>query len=304
MSDYDTNPTALGNTNSKAVSGNFSAKNLIMTFQLSQYDKQEKIVEMLKRKSSNLLYLLICEHDGPSEKHRHLYVQYKYSLKWKPENFLGIHVEKCLGSAQRNIAYLKAEDAKHLKLGVKSEVILEEGEASKRGGFVVKDISKMETDELMDLPIQYARIVETEISKRNNDIEVDEWYKEIKVFYIWGISGIGKTCKAKEIAKEHGYNKINVIKCRDNFYHGIGTANCAIYDDFRDTDMKAVEFINLIDYNSHPLNIKGGSVINHYNLIIITSIFDPNLIYRGANEETREQWIRRIEIIHLEESNF
>ena len=63
--------------------------------------------------------------------------------------------------------------------------------------------------------------------------------------------------------------------------------------------MKPNDFIKFIDYNRHGLNIKGGSVMNNYELIIITSIFHPNKIYSGINEESKQQWLRRMEIIDL-----
>ena len=65
--------------------------------------------------------------------------------------------------------------------------------------------------------------------------------------------------------------------------------------------MSISEFINFIDYNKHNMNIKGGFIKNNYELIIITSIQDPHNIYNNIidNEETREQILRRINIIDL-----
>ena len=58
-------------------------------------------------------------------------------------------------------------------------------------------------------------------------------------------------------------------------------------------------FIKFIDYNKHPLNIKGGSIINNYELIIITSVQNPELIYMNVGDEPRKQWLRRMEIIDM-----
>ena len=67
--------------------------------------------------------------------------------------------------------------------------------------------------------------------------------------------------------------------------------------------MKASEFINLIDYNKHIMNIKGSQVMNNYKLIIITSLIHPKKIYCNMTEEAREQWLRRIKIINTSTSD-
>ena len=67
--------------------------------------------------------------------------------------------------------------------------------------------------------------------------------------------------------------------------------------------MSASEFIQFIDYNKHRLNIKCGSVQNNYTTIIITTVQDPEYIYEKLtrnNDEPKKQWMRRINIIHIE----
>lgn len=133
------------------------------------------------------------------------------------------------------------------------------------------------------------------------NIDIDDWKKEVEVVYIVGPSGIGKTEKAKEIVRESEDHTVNIVKCVDHFWHGLGTASTAIYDDFRDSHMPASEFINFIDYNVQNLNTKGGSRKNNYKRIIITSIQHPDEIYRNLDQEPRKQWLRRMRIIELHE---
>lgn len=100
--------------------------------------------------------------------------------------------------------------------------------------------------------------------------------------------------------RERGIDEFDEIKHIGEFWHGITDGEgCAVYDDYRDSHMKASEFINFIDYNKHQLNIKGGSVTNSYNLIIITSIQRINEIYYTIPYEAREQWIRRVSIVDM-----
>ena len=92
--------------------------------------------------------------------------------------------------------------------------------------------------------------------------------------------------------------------CTQHFWDGVNTEEIhetCWYDDFRPSDMKPAEFIKFIDYYKNPMNIKyERNWKNHYRRIFITSIFDPHEMYSNVPEETREQWIRRMRIIHME----
>ena len=64
--------------------------------------------------------------------------------------------------------------------------------------------------------------------------------------------------------------------------------------------MRASEFINLIDYRRQNMNVKGATVVNNLERIIITSVQHPETIYSGLeDQEPRKQWLRRMEIIDL-----
>ena len=159
----------------------------------------------------------------------------------------------------------------------------------------------MSKEERTELPIQYQRIVQSINAEEDDSIDIDDLHKDIKVWYIWGPSGIGKTQKAIQLAKENGYKKVHIIKYENGFYSGVGSGEgCAIYDDFRDSHMRASEFINLIDYNIHTMNIKGSYKQNRFKHIIITSIQSPIHIYPNMDDEPRQQWLRRMELIDME----
>ena len=94
-----------------------------------------------------------------------------------------------------------------------------------------------------------------------------------------------------------------MVKYENNFWSGVsGEREVALYDDFRDSDMRPREFINFMDYNIHNLNVKGSGVPNKYKYIFITSIQDPTKIYWEAsknNDELPKQWRRRMEEIDI-----
>lgn len=279
------------------------SRNFILTVNEKSLEHYEDIKNYITGLKTNIYYLC-CEHIGQENKHYHIYCQFNNPVCLSVKRLYGAHIETSFGSAQKNIAYLKCEDEKHLKLGIKSILIDEEGEPKLNGGFkTIKEVKTMSKEDRDELPIQYYNIVNKINQSEEVDIDINEWMKDIKVYWISGPSGIGKSKKAKEIIlslKDKYGTKVNMIKYENGFYNGVGTAKIALYDDFRDSHMKPSEFINLIDYNKHYMNIKGGQKLNEYNLIIFTTVQRLENIYlKMLDEEPRQQWERRIEEIKL-----
>ena len=260
---------------------------------LNQSQRFESLKEYLLSRNYN--YILAGKELAPTtgKEHIHVYIQLKTPSKLSLKKLEGAHIEQCFGSPEQNITYIKKPD---------TEIIFEVGEPklmkNKHSFPTIKEVEAMTKEERKELPVQYYNIAKEINIKEDNEIDINEYFKEdIKVYYIHGPSGIGKTKKAIEIIKELGYQKFNEVKYVNGFWIGTGNSKVALYDDFRDSHMKASEFINFIDYNMHNLNTKYGYVKNAYQVIIITSIQDPNDIYR--NLEEKEQWLRRLNIINI-----
>lgn len=251
-----------------------------------------------------LNYFLCTEHIGSSNKHYHIYVQYRNVVRMDYTKLFGAHVEKSYGSPQQNVDYLYARDEKHASEHVTANLIEEYGELRRAGGRRIADVKKMQPEERDELDIQYYNIVKQINNEEACDIRVDDWHKDVEVVWITGESGAGKSQLAKEIMRNKKIETFNEVKHVNDFWIGVGgSSTCAVYDDFRDSHMKASEFINFIDYNVHCLNIKGSMRKNCYSTIIITSIQHPNDIYRNMPAEAREQWLRRMRIIDLHKFN-
>ncbi len=259
-------------------------------FTINEIEKYKTLIEIIKNiKCCD--YYISCLEKAPTtgHEHIHLYVHFSNSYKISKKILdLNVHIEICKGSPQQNINYIEKD----------GNILDEWGKRPKQGMRTVGELKKITNpDDLNWNEYNTWRKIHESI---DNDIDIDDIFKNIKVYYIFGPSGIGKSKKAFEIAKENGYNKINLVSYENGFWNGIGkSCKVAIYDEFRDSSMKPSEFIKFIDYNKHPLNIKGGSIINNYELIIITSVQNPKLIYPNIGDEPREQWLRRIEIIDM-----
>lgn len=252
-------------------------------------------------------YLKVVEHIGQEEKHYHMFLQLSRDLPKLSINKLhGAHIKpKMFGSTQKIIDYIDCKDEEHQKNGVTAVLIDEIGEYKKQGGISVKALLEMEN--IDDIPDYRMFNTWSKLNSRR-PMKARQRRKQVKVYYIQGPSGAGKTNMAIDLAEEYE-NKWDTftdwLKCDNGFYSGItGNAKIAIYDDFRPSDMKAKEFVNLIDYNKHNLNIKNSGLTNNYNLIIITSVIKLSTIYKNVElEEPRKQWERRIELIDMYDKN-
>lgn len=238
-------------------------------------------------------YFISCREIAPTTGHEHIHVycHFRETTKISLKKLYDQHIEICRGSPRQNIEYIKKD----------GNIIDEIGEPPHQGKLSIKEM--IDIDDVTELPDWHMCNTWQKLkSITANDIEIDELAKDVKVYYISGPSGCGKTEMAKQIVrdnKDQYGTKINMVKYDGNFWLGCGNTKIAIYDDFRSSHMKASEFINFIDYNRHVMNIKGGSMMNNYNLIIITSVEDLNDIYKNMIGEPRQQWIRRVEHIKM-----
>lgn len=252
----------------------------------------------------SMQYACMCDDKCEDGKyHLHYYVYFKNPRTWSS-------LKKYFGNdAHIEIPYSNSGAINYITgKGNHSEFktnIQEKGKMPCDNGqhITVRDALSMTNEQIMDLDMKDAINVEKIKNLYDDGIEIEDWKKEVKVTFITGPSGIGKTEKVKEIIrneKEKYGTKAHIVKYESTFYHGVGNGKgIAIYDDFRDSHMKASEFINFIDYNVHKMNIKGGSQTNNFNRIFITSVQHPEEIYANMADEPRKQWLRRIEIINL-----
>lgn len=278
----------------------YNLRNVQLT--LNEVDNWDELRDYIKGKPQ-FQYGIATLEKAPTTGHEHIhfYVQFRKATELTVSKLAGAHVEPCRGSAQQNIEYIRKTKEPE-KAG---KIIFEEGEPKFKGGVSIKDVKAMAPQDREQLPLVYYNIVNKINQEEAKDIKVDEFHKEVKVIYIHGPSGIGKTKKAIEIIKEAGYETFNLVKYDGSFWHGVKEqAGAALYDDFRDSHMKPSEFVNFIDYNIQIMNTKGSSIKNKYTLILITSVQDPMGIYANVSEEPRKQWLRRIsETIEMQEAD-
>jgi len=264
------------------------SRNFLLT--LNQPDRFSNLKNYLQS-LKGLNYAVAAKEKAPTtgHVHIHIYVQYNDPKRLTIAKIEGSHVDKCLGSPQKNYKYVTKE----------GEIIWEQGTLRGRGFLSIKEIKQMSADQRDNLPFHYYNSVEKMNLKEISCLTSKEMFKPTRVYYISGRSGIGKTQFAKYLI---GNEEFNLVKFENGFWMGVTPhVKVALYDDWRDTHMAPSEFLHFIDYNSQILNVKGGFQLNKYRLVIITSIVNLCDIYKDASAEDRVQWTRRVREIHLSE---
>jgi len=180
----------------------------------------------------------------------------------------------------------------------------------------LQDTETPETDieytdiETADIEINKPKLDPFKENKRNqivriqpiskNDINIEYWknnihtdYKELQVIWVYGASDVDKTDRIKRFIKdnEEKYGTlINVVSFDGKYWKGVGEkAKIAIYDGFKETHMAVFEYLDFVDKEIHELPTLNGNIKNNYNLIIISSIFNPDYIYINYNEDIKDQ---------------
>ena len=271
---------------------------------LNQVERWEQLLEYIKS-LKNFKYGIATLESAPSTGHQHIhfYIRFSDMQKLNPKKLQGSHVEKCYGSIKQNIEYIKKTKDPE-KAG---KIIFEDGELNEKFDPeldkdrkpTIKEVKEMSKEERENLEITYYNQIDKINILEENKITGQNCSKKVKVIYLWGPSGSGKSLWAKYMFRDTPFD---IVKKEGDFWHGVSGVNHAcLYDDWRDSHMKPSDFINFIDYTIHTLNVKNGSMKNKYKYIIITSVQDPETIYQSFTSkdiEPKRQWMRRMKCMY------
>lgn len=289
-----------------------SNTNFCLTINQASFEFYRDIINYLKG-LSQFQYLLVTEHIGSSNKHYHVFVQYRQSKYLSYSRLHGAHVEECYGSPKANIDYCWARDPKHEKEGVTAILIEEEGEVLHKGGnWNVKRLKEM--DEPDELPAIYYNIYkkiknkvksDSEFYQMLDDIENDA-LKPIEVIYFIGKPGSGKTYNAYKYAlRRFKKDEITKVTINNNFFEFVGSNKdkCLVVEEFRPSQLHPSSLLQFTDKYGYSCPIKGGHKYVKPECIIICSIIHPARLYREEKVELNEQFTRRITHLYEVVSN-
>ena len=280
--------------------GNTKARRFQIT--LNQVEKWEEIEQYLTGLKS-LNYLIAGKEKAPTtgHEHIHIFVSFNNAVNLSLKSMCGAHIEKCRGTNKQNIDYVQKD----------GEVIYEIGEPPReRGGsHTVGELKQIDNPDELDF--KEYNTWERVRRKREDEEVFNTMLREIKedklrapeIFYITGGTGKGKTYMAyKEALEKYPEEEIGKITLKNDFIDIVKeNAKCFVIEEFRPSQIKASDFLQLTDKYGYRANIKGGFKTIRPECIYICSIIDPRDIY---HEEINRQFLRRItKIINLDDQD-
>ena len=163
---------------------NLSKPSRSFNITLNEVDRFDKLKNYLKG-LAGFTYAVAGEEKAPStgHKHIHIFIQYEAPKRLCITKLEGAHIEKCFSSPQQNYKYVTKN----------GKIIWEEGKMRKRGFPSIADVKEMTEAAREKLPVSLYNIVNKINSVEATSITTDEISKHVKVYYISGRSGIGKT---------------------------------------------------------------------------------------------------------------
>lgn len=260
-------------------------------FTIHKIENYEEFVQLFKNLKScdfGISCKEICPKTG--KEHIHLYVHFssQYRLNKKILSYNN-HIELCRGSPKQNIDYIEKD----------GNIIEEWGIRPRQGQLTVSELKELDKNEAPAILYRIKNEIDEKENDKNKFFQMldeiqNDCLKGPEIIYITGESGNGKTYGAYKIALEN-FNKeqIGKLTCKNDFIDIINEdAECFVIEEFRPSQIKASDFLQLTDKYGYRCNVKGSFRTLRPKMIIICSIIPPDQLY--TNEEINIQFLRRI----------
>ena len=138
-------------------------------------------------------------------------------------------------------------------------------------------------------------------------MDIESWYKPNMVaYYIQAPPDTDISLVISQLIFRHypnGGEHMDCVSYKRSFWFNTTGAKIAVYKDWKCSHMKDDVFVSFIDYNKHWMNIRHGSSLNEYDLVIITSTEKLSDIYPNIRGEYRVMWERRLKVVDLYHDN-
>ena len=259
-------------------------------FTLNQVEKYAELKRLLTSLKT-LSYMISCSEIAPKTGHEHIHIYAHFSQQYtlsKKIMSIGAHIELCKGSPKQNIDYIKKD----------GKIIDEIGEIPHQGMRSVRELREANID---DVDPHLYRIKQQLDDEKRDEETFFQMLREIKkdelkapeIIYITGASGKGKTYTAYKMATDkYDERDIGKLTLNNDFVDIVNKkAKCYIIEEFRPSQMKASNFLQLTDKYGYRCNIKGGFCTLRPECIIICSILPIEDIY---HDEHNTQFKRRV----------
>ena len=209
---------------------------------------------------------------------------------------------------ERHLSWLKGKAKKEVKQTYKDIDLLIDnilnGNITKKEMLLNKDYHMLYAVHKSKVNEVFRTIGEIKGTMTQHELENKKFKKTI--FFIFGLSGLGKTKFARtltksliQLAKLNDQNWQSVLTAGTNMFDEVNGEEILLLDDVRGDSLTASDWLKVLDpYNISPVSARYQNKIGAAKVIIITSSKHPLAFFyytKGNAYEDLSQYVRRIE---------
>jgi len=233
-------------------------------------------------------YIIFGREYGKKKKTYHLqgYVELaKQTRLTTATKLLGCHTERRMGTQEQAIEYCK-KDGDWIERGTPRN----QGE---RGD--LDEVRQAAIDGGMRDVVSWANCQQIRVAEKYLQYNEEKRDSITRVIWLWGVSGIGKSRKARVILDELGYDDYYCKNTPNKWWDGYDGHKAVIIDNYsaRWKDWDLDYLLNLCDRYEFRVEFKGGSRQFLAEVIIITTVNHPEYVVDDPDSELS----RRIESV-------
>ena len=262
-------------------------------FTINNY-REEHILNLKELQSTGffeyVIYGIECGESGTPHLQGYAELSKQQRRNIVCERMPGAHIEARMGTQDQAINYCKKE-----------RNFTEYGTRNKQGSRTdIATIRELAISEGMRAVCKRPDVSLNDLKFAEKVLTYDEsprdW--EVKVYWYYGPTGVGKSYRARTLARELGYETSDIYTKNDanKWWDGYDRHSYVILDDFRDSWWELTEMLSLLDRYEKRIQFKGGYRQFVPKCIVVTSCKPPKEMYPNTGEAVA-QLLRRVNVI-------
>lgn len=269
-----------------------------------------EVIKQILGELKSFIYWCLCDETGEQgTPHTHIYVAFKNAVMFSTmqQRFYGAHIEAAKGTHRENRDYIRKEgkwrDTDKAETNL-SETFEESGELPEEPGRRIKQseaiysmiVNGSSDVEIMNAyPSAYNHL--PNIQRARQAVLFEKYRKirrtKLKVYYIWGKSGTGKT---SGILDAHGDENVYRVTNYKHPFDGYAGESVILFDEFR-SSLPLADMLEYLDIYPVSLPSRYADKVACYETAYIVSNYPLEKQYPEVQRDCPEDWapfMRRI----------
>jgi hypothetical protein len=262
-------------------------------------------------KLQSAIYWCMADEKGTEEEtpHTHIFIVFSSAVRFSTikKLFESAHIERVKGTAQENRDYIAKEGKWKETDKAKTNIagtFEEWGEMpiERQRGWNVETVileriqdGATNAEILREFPnyLRGMRDVEFVRQALRAEESRDKW-RDLKVIYIWGKTGTGKT---RSVMDGHGYSNVYAVNNYKHPFDGYIGENVMLFDEFS-SDIRIQDMNNYLDGYPIALPARYSNKQACYERVYIISNLDLREQYKSEQQHQPEVWAAFVRRIH------